>query len=916
MVALARFADPFADHSRRAKGRGRGMSHFTAQQDGKSIPGKNPLDCCIHELVYSQVRRSPDAIAVVEGGRQLTYRELNAKADRLAAYLSKKGAGPEVPVGICFKPSMDLMVALLGVLKAGAACVPLDPNYPKERLEYMLSDTKAPLLLREDGLLPTYVSKLTQVIDFPSGWRAIDRESSDPWVSSVASNNLAYIIYTSGSTGKPRGVLLTHAGLVNHHIAAQSLYGLEPSDRVLQFSSISFDISLEEIFPTWIAGATLVLKTVTTPLNATGFLQWVSEQAVTVLDLPTAYWHELVRQLADLDQSLLPPTLRLVIVGGEKVSPKLLAAWNRLVAGRIRWINTYGPTEASIIVTAHEPSRNGGAEAPAIVPIGRPVANAEVYLLDPDLNSVQDGMRGELHIGGVCLARGYLNHPELTAEKFIKNTFSGNPEARLYKTGDMARYLPSGDIEFLGRSDEQVKVRGFRVEILEVESALTQNPLVRQCVIVAREHDGHGQPLVAYLVPTRRPGPSASELRDFLAHRLPDYMIPSVFVTLDSLPLTPNGKVDKRALPEPERVRKDRDQTALAPRDELESQLLQMWESILGLKSLGVNENFFELGGHSLLAVRLMHSIEQRFGKRLPITTLLDASTVEQLAALLRKENWSPAWCSLVPIQGSGTRPPFFCVHGIGGTVLRFHDLAHFLGNDQPVYGLQAQGLDDQRPCHRRIEDMAGHYINELQIAQPEGPYYLGGYSFGGMVALEMAHQLKSEGHQVGLVVLLDTFPAGVKSGFSLFRKYLTLPLDQQWMHLNRKARAFPRSVRRRIAMMRLPNTLKKVRNASYDAARVYKLKPYGGSVVLFRASEKGLSSVNVESAWRELAPRIEIYEVSGHHGNIVEKPQVQLLATELKLRLEIAFRSGAGVTVQPLPTTNVIEPEGQVELA
>jgi amino acid adenylation domain-containing protein len=886
------------------------VSHFGAQQNGRSVQGKNSLEGCIHELVQSQVSRSPDAIAVVEGGRQLTYRELNSRANRLASYLSKKGAGPEVPVGLCFRPSLDLMVALLGVLKAGAACLPLDPHYPQERLEYMLSDAKAPLLLREEGLLRTHDSKLTEAIDFPSEWRAIDQESSDVSISGVAPNNLAYIIYTSGSTGKPRGVLLTHAGLVNHHVAAQRLYGLEPSDRVLQFSSISFDISIEEIFPTWIAGATLLLKTAATPLNATGFLQWISEQRATVLDLPTAYWHELVHQLADLHPSL-PPSLRLVIVGGEKVSPKLFAEWDRLVAGRIRWINTYGPTEASIIVTAYEPSRNSGPETPAIVPIGRPIAHAEVYLLDPDLNLVRDGMRGELHIGGVCLARGYLNHPELTEEKFILHPFSGDPGARLYKTGDMARYLPNGEIEFLGRSDDQVKIRGFRVEVLEVESALMEHPSVRQCVIAARDDHDIGKQLVAYIVPARKPGPSAAELRNFLANRLPDYMIPSVFVALDSLPLTPNGKVNKRALPEPSRVREGLKQTAPPPRDPLESQLLQIWESILRLKPLSVNQNFFELGGHSLLAVRLMHCIEQRFGKRLPITTLFDAPTVEKLATLLQKENWSPAWCSLVPVRPSGTKPPFFCVHGVGGTVLRFHDLAHFLGSDQPFYGLQAQGLDGQRPRHARIEDMAAHYIDELRIAQPEGPYYLGGYSFGGMVALEMAHQLRSQGDYVGLVVLLDTFPQGASSGASLFRKYLTLPLDQQWIHLNRKARAFPRSIRRRFAMMRLPRPVKEVRSACHGAARVYKGKFYDGAVILFRASETGLSNVNVESIWKELVPQIEIYEISGHHGNIVERPQVQLLASELKFRLEIAFSRGAKVMT---PAT-VGEPSDQVEL-
>jgi amino acid adenylation domain-containing protein len=873
-------------------------------------------DCCVHELVEKQAERTPDAIAVVEGDRGLTYRDLNSQANRLAAYLRGRGIGPEVPVAICLKRSTNLMVSMLAVLKAGGACVPLDPAYPAERLEFMVRDTRSALLLTQDDLLPSRVRSATEMIDLPVTWGIIHQESASQVASGVSAKNLAYIIYTSGSTGKPRGVLLTHAGLVNHHLAVQELFDLTSSDRVLQFSSISFDIALEEIFPTWTAGATLILRTEDTPLGARDFARWIGEQKVSVLDLPTAYWHELVHQLSELKQSM-PAALRLVIVGGEKVSAKALAAWNQLVAGKIRWINTYGPSEASIIATAYEPAADSVWEAPTSVPIGRPISNSQVYVLGRDLNPVPEGMSGELHIGGVGLARGYLNQPQLSSEKFISDPFSADPGARLYKTGDMARYLPNGEIEFLGRYDDQVKIRGFRVEIGEVESALAQHPGMQEPVVVARDDGAGGKQLVAYVVPLRKPGPSVLELRNFLTERLPDYMVPSAFVALDTLPLTPNGKVDKKALPEPSRAEASRDEKGNAPRGLLEIQLAHLWESVLGKRPIARHENFFELGGHSLSAVRLMHVMEQTLGKRLPITALLHAPTIERLAVLLQEEKRSTAWSSLVAMRESGTKPPFFCVHGIGGTILRFRDLAHFVGSDQPFYGLQAQGLDGEQPFHTRVEDMAAHYLEELQTVQSQGPYYIGGYSFGGMVALEMAHQLKAQGREIGLIVLLDTFPGQLKSTGSLFRTYLTLPWDQQWMHLSRKAQAFPRSMRRRVAMMKLPAALKKIRNACYSAARTYQPQPYDGPIIVFRASEKGLSSVSQESAWKSLAPQIEIYEVSGHHGNIVDEPQVRLLADELKACLERAFRKHRQVPeTQSLAVASAGESEAQFEVA
>lgn len=871
-----------------------------------------PPSCCVHQLVQAQAERTPAAIAVIDGNRRFTYRDLDARSNQLANYLTKHGVGPEVPVAICLKRSMELVVSMLAVLKAGGACVPLDPAYPPERLHYMLRDTKAALLLTQDDLLSSEAKKLSKTVDLPKTWNAIERESSERCVSGAEPKNLAYVIYTSGSTGKPRGVMLTHEGLVNHHLAAQKLYDLQSSDRVLQFSSISFDIALEEIFPTWIAGATLVLRTDETPLGGRDFVRWVQKQNISVLDLPTAYWHELVHELSELKQPM-PRSIRLVIVGGEKASARAFAEWSKLVGGTIRWVNTYGPSEASIIATAYEPSSDTVWDAAANIPIGRPIQNTQVYLLDRDLKPVTQGESGELHIGGAGVARGYLNDPKRTAEKFIADPFSSSAIARLYKTGDVGRHLPSGDIEFLGRIDDQVKIRGFRVELGEVESVLSEHLGVRECVVVVKGDDA-AKRLVAYVVSSQKPAPSESEFRRFLKHRLPEYMVPATVATLDRLPLTPNGKVDKKALPEPVDVQ-DGLRTGKAPKDAVEARIVSIWESALGKHPIGVDENFFDLGGHSLLAVRVMRALEQSFGKSLPITTLLHAPTVEKLAVVLLKQS-SSASSSLVPLRMNGTKPAFFCVHGIGGTVLRFRELSRLLGSDQPFYGLEAMGLDGMQPVHTSVEEMAAHYVNEVRTANPDGPYYLGGYSFGGLIALEMAQRIRAEGYEVPLVVLLDTFPSSLKTTGSLFRTYLTLPSDQQWKHLVRKANALPRSLRRRVAMLRLPDALKKVREACYTAARAYQAKPYDGKVALFGASEKGLSSTNQEAAWRTLIPRIEIYEVSGHHGNIVDLPQVAVLAASLKTCLEAAFNERDEAIVHPATLMETRSAEGQLEIA
>jgi aspartate racemase len=842
-----------------------------------------PSDKCVHQLVEGQVSLAPDSIAIAQDERTLTYTELNERANQLAHYLRKKGVGPETVVGICLKRSPELMIALLGVLKSGGACLPLDPEYPKERLAYMLKDSQAAVLLTQSGSVPELAGRCGTVLLEP-GLGILKGHSRENPRAGTTPDNLAYVIYTSGSTGQPRGVLLTHRGLVNHHVAAIQLYGLQNRDRVLQFSSISFDIAIEEIWPTWIAGATLVLRTERMPMGGSEFLRWIGQRRITVLDLPTAYWHEVVRDLAESEQNL-PESLRLIIVGGEKASAAAYRAWLKSGGERVRWINTYGPTEASVIATAYEPD----PAKPVLenLPIGRPIANTEIYILDSNSQPVPIGTPGELHIGGPGLARGYLNRPELTEAKFVTNPFNKVSGARLYKTGDTARYLPDGNIEFVGRIDFQVKIRGYRVELSEIEGVLENCAGVRECVVVAREENDEKR-LIAYVVPALEQRPTAAALRSSVKKALPEYMIPGDFVFLQSLPLTPNGKVDRRELAA--RAIATAPENYLGPRDAVESQMAKIWEQVFGRQPIGVRDNFFDLGGHSLLAVRLMGKVQKAFGKDLLLTSLVQAPTVEQFANLVRTEGPSVPHSSVIPLQPHGDRAPFFFVHGLGGTVLRFHHLARHMGPDQPFYGMQAFGLDGKEPCLERVEDMAVRYLEQLKAVQPEGPYLLGGYSFGGLVALEMARRLIAQNLKVGLLVMVDTYPAGAsQSTAALMGRFFGLSSHQKIAYLKKRLKRYRKGITRRIDMLRMPVALKNVRQGCAVAEHRYVATAYPGKIVLLRASEKALRGLDdPQGGWGTCAAAgVEIREIDADHGNILEQPYVRHLAAELRICLD-----------------------------
>jgi len=845
-----------------------------------------PRDSQLHHLFEAQAERTPNATGVVFGDEQLTYRELNRRANQLAHHLVKLGVGPDVLVGIFVDRSLEMVVGLLGILKAGGAYVPLDPAFPAERIAFMVQDSEVAVLLTQRHLVDSIPDNRAKVVVLDADWNEIAKEDTDNPVDRGNAENLAYVIYTSGSTGKPKGVQIPHGAVVNFMTSMRQAPGMIEADRLLSVTTLSFDIAGLEIYLPLIVGASVEIVSREVSSDGYQLLSKLASSGATVMQATPATW----RMLMEAGWKGTPQLK--ILCGGEAISRKL--ATQLLQRCGSLW-NMYGPTETTIWSTCSKIE----SEQATIV-IGRPIANTDIFILDELLQPVPIGVSGELHIGGDGLARGYLKRPDLTAEKFIASPFAHNPGARIYKTGDLARYLPNGDIECLGRIDHQVKLRGFRIELGDIESALRQHSGVDDTVVVAREDTPGDKRLVAYFVPSQQTAPTTGELRDFLKEKLPDYMVPSAFVTLEAMPLTPNGKVNRRALPAPEHTSLAPEENFAAPKDDLESQLVAIWESVLGVRPIGVRHSFFELGGDSLVAVRLMHRVEQAFGKHLSIATLFQAPTIEQLSGILRQKGWSPAWSSLVPIQTGGPNHPFFCVHGVGGNVLRFYGLAQQLGSDQPFYALQAQGLNANYPCHTRAEEMAAHYLKEVRSVQSQGPYFLGGYSFGGMIALEMAQQLIAQGEEPPLVVLFDTFCSPPQTnGVSRKLGSLSSPLlkmlgtsgSERWAYLSRVATAPLRAIQWGLHVATLPSRVRKVRNACISAVKYYMPQAYPGRVILFRSNGEPLGGLSDPYAgWSEYVTNgLEICEVKSNHDNMLLEPQVRFVAEQLRALLNEA---------------------------
>ncbi|MGB7440890.1 MAG: amino acid adenylation domain-containing protein [Coleofasciculaceae cyanobacterium] len=596
-----------------------------------------PKDTCIHQLFEAQVERSPDAVAVVFEDQQLTYRELNSRANQLAHHLRTLGVKPDVSVGICVERSLEMVVGLLGILKASGAYVPLDPAYPPERLTYMLQDSQVPVLLTQKQLVDGLPEHKAHVLCLDTDWDVIAQQSEENLASDVKTGNLAYVIYTSGSTGKPKGVAMKQLPLVNLLLWQLDNSTISSGGRTVQFAPISFDVSFQEIFSTCCSGGTLILLSEEVRRDPLALLHLLTEAKIERLFLPFVA----LQQLAEgaVTAKLVPTSLREIITAGEQlqISPLIINLFGKLKDCTLH--NQYGPSE-SHVVTAFD--LTGSASSwPALPPIGRPIDNTQIYLLDQNLQPVPIGVPGELYIGGICLARGYINRPDLTKERFIPDPFNDDPEARLYKTGDLARYLPDGNIEYIGRIDNQVKIRGFRIELGEVETVLAQCPAVQKNVVIAREDNPGNRRLVAYVVPNQEQVTTTKELRHFLRERLPNYMVPSAYVILDALPLTPSGKIARRTLPAPSQTKRELEENFVAPRNEVELQLAKIWEEVLGIQPIGVRDNFFELGGHSLLATQVVSRLCKAFQVEIPLHSFFELPTVAELAECIETLRWT-----------------------------------------------------------------------------------------------------------------------------------------------------------------------------------------------------------------------------------------------------------------------------------
>jgi amino acid adenylation domain-containing protein len=863
-----------------------------------------PRDRSVHGLFEDQVDATPDAVALVFEGASLTYRELDCRANCLAHHLRALGVVPERLVGVWMDRSMEMILALLGVLKAGGAYVPFDLLAPPERIAFMLSDAKIDILITQERMLARLPALGARAICLDTDGGAIARQPDTRLGGAAGADGLAYVMYTSGSTGEPKGVAATHRSIVRL-VKGTDYVRFGPDEVFLQLAASSFDASTFEIWGALLNGGRLAIAPPGV-LSVEEMGAVLARHGVTTLWLTAGLFHQVV----DHRVGILHP-LRQLLAGGDVLSPPHVRRVLTALPG-LRLINGYGPTEGTTFTCCHTVTNALPPERS--VPIGRPIANTRVYVLDRHLHPVPIGVPGELWIAGDGLARGYVGRPELTAARFVVQRLSPTLEERLYRTGDLVRWLGDGTLEFLGRLDDQVKVRGFRVELGEIEVTLARHPRVRESVVVVRRAPDGESRLVAYVVGDGHV--ESRDLREFLGRKLPEYMVPTAFVVVDRLPLSASGKVDRRALPESD-GRAELVQTPVEPRDELERQLVGIWQDILSVSPVGTRDSFFDLGGHSLLAVRMFARLEKKLGATLPLATLFKAPTIEGLAALIRKGTRPASTRSMVAIQPAGGRPPVFGMPGVGGTVLNYNSLARFLGLDQPFYGMQSRGLDGSEEPLTRIEDIAAEFLREIRELQPDGPYYLVGMCMGGVVAYEMAHQLRAVGQQIGLLALLETWAPAMSSArrrqrgarmpavFGFVAGRLRLSVEtlarlrgrERLRYLLGGVRLFKDIVLQRDLFpgARGELYLQAVTRANLLAFQQYEPRVYPGPVVLFRAEGRKVApAADYRLAWRDLVTGgLQVYSAPGDDsGLMLQEPHVRVLAAHLKMCIERARTS------------------------
>lgn len=890
---------------------------FEWNATGSEFPG----DQCIHALFEEQVEKTPDAVAVEFGDRQWTYREINSRANQVSHCLHARGIRPELPVGFCIERSAEMIIGLLAILKSGGCYVPLDAAWPPDRLASILREAQAPLLLTTASLQSRFEKAQTTLFCIDSEGATIDREEDSNLNAGVAPENLAYISFTSGSTGRPKGVCVPHRAVVR--LVRNTNYArLTAGEVFLQLAPLAFDASTFEIWGALLNGAKLAVCPAQPP-SLVELGDVLRKHRVTTLWLTAGLFHQMTElRIGDLRG------IRQLLSGGDVLSVARVREMLEALPD-CALINGYGPTENTTFTCCH---RITAAPPGHSIPIGKPINNTTVYIVDRHMQPVPIGVPGELCTGGAGLARGYLRSPELEAEKFIPNPFSREPGAKLYRTGDLARRLADGTIEFLGRMDLQVKIRGHRVEVGEIEAVLHSHPKIKDCAVIARPGLTGEKLLVAYVVPKEGSELTANDCRHFLAPKLPDYLIPSAFSLLDVLPLTTNGKLDRQALAT-STIESHPPQDCIPPQDSVQAQLIEIWEGVLHRHPIGIRDDFFTLGGHSLLGARLLAIVEERLGIRLPFGAFFSEATIERMASLLKeRQSLSAADHSWVMLNEAGTKAPLFFLHGDysgGGFFCR--SLARYSGEDRPFCAMHPAGLHGD-PVPTTIEEMAALKLQDLRKIQPEGPYLLGGYCNGALVAFEMARRIEAEGGKVPIVLMLVAIgsnvqlrhlkrvagfvgslrlenPADRQRRFLRWRKtarflggmrdhYLKAasdlikrPLAEQVRRVVHKMR---RVLKRLLGMMPAPpmkpagnpnvhiqqSESEKAKGDAYmEAIGGYVPKRFGGRVILiWPQDEKNGPPEGPTCGWTEVCNDVRVVLVPGEHDSCIER--------ELNLRI------------------------------
>jgi amino acid adenylation domain-containing protein len=867
-----------------------------------------PIYPPITTTILEWAARTPHHPAIVQADRTWTYQELVIAAQKIARSLQANHLAIGDAVAVSGGRSFGLIASMLGVLISGGVLVNIYPTLPVARQQLILSTANAKYLLAA-GQIPfaTELSSETQIFDVQPDTAEITTDQANHQIAIQVAEPIeplpidaaAYIFFTSGTTGTPKGVLGSHQGLAHFLAWQRETFAVVPTDRAAQLTGISFDVVMRDIFLPLTSGATLCMPSITEDLTAGKVLPWLERHQITLLHtVPTI----IQSWLLNVPAGVSLPQLRQIFFAGEPLKHTLIQNWRATfpLAGEI--VNLYGPTETTLAKCYY---RVPAQLRPGVQPVGITLPATQALVVKPDRQLCGIGEAGEIAIRTPFRTKGYLNATPADQARFAPNPDRSAPDDLIYYTGDRGRYLPDGQLEILGRIDRQVKIAGIRIEPGEIAALLDQHPQIKTTVIIAREDIPGDKRLVAYYVTTHDQPIPTSELRQFLSQELPGYMVPSAFVLLAALPFTPNGKIDSRALPAPVRET-EASPTFLAPRDEFEVQLTKIWERVLGVRSISVTDNFFELGGHSLLAIRLFSEIEQVWGKNLPLAILFQAQTIEQLADILRQEGWSAPYSSLVPIQPTGSNPPLFCVHPIGGNVLEYYGLASHLGKDQPVYGLQSLGLDGKEVPLRSIEAMAAHYITEMKIVQPHGPYLLVGYSFAGLVVYEIAQQLDRQGEQVALLALLDrispTFVpcrSGSLTEILKIHSYNLSLLDfkgkLRYIIGRIKYRSIYKGSFREYMIGEWDNSLPPgyidVFDANLQASDDYQGQGYAGNLTLFRCQVQPQNqALSPDLGWRDLVTgQVEIYPVAAPHYDLLLEPHVQSLAKQLQLCIDKA---------------------------